>query len=275
MADISINPFASIIPNLSGIDIGSWIFYGAVGFCVLIAVIGILWKTKLYKKILYKYEITVLYWDQRENNSPVKLDMMRHSKDNGIEVGELYNRTEKVPWPSLTEFKQVGKKIYYFAHRLETGVWLPVKYEGVIEDILDKKGKPIVRAGKLFYKNYLAPVELGLAKPTAKVISDLKDIKFSTNMKNVLDRDTRGRYQKKDFLSQWMPIMLPLAVGIAIMLLLYANYNYVWIPMSAKASELTSMPNQITVAECHDLVTAAMNSTQAASLPATFVPPGA
>lgn len=271
MPEISLNPLQNlgiVMPSMESLQ--AIMLYGSIGFVTLIAIVVILWKTKWYKKILYSYPITVLYWDQREEGTPIQMDKMRHCKDRGIEVGEMFSRGEKIPWPSLSEFKQVGKKIFYLAHRLETGVWLPVKFEGDIKMILNAKGKPLIAQGKLWEK---VPVSLGLAKPTAKIVSELKDMKFSTNLKNVLDRDTRQRYMSKDFLTAYMPHLLLLAAGIAIMLILYAQYNYVWLPMSAKASELLNQPNKITVGECYNL-TQPVNSSILGG-PAPYIPPGA
>jgi hypothetical protein len=236
MADLLSNIPATF--GLGGINIDAataFIMQTAFVAGIAFIVILVMWRTKWYKRLLYSYNITVLYWDHRKANSPLQIDQMRKKNDKGLEIGELLHKDERMPFPSFSELHQFGKKIVYFAHRLETGVWLPVK--------------------------------VNLANPSAEIISELKDMKYSTNLKNVLDRETRMRYQSTSILDKLMPFMLPVAMAIFILLALYANYTYVWTPMMARVDA-----EKVIIDKLASLVSSLGGNTTAPAI--VPVPPG-
>jgi len=190
-----------------------------IGFTFVVIIL--LWYTKYYKRILHRWPIAVIYFDQRKGGPILCQDKMRLTKTaDGMEKAEILYKNTEIEFPSLSHIIRTEKgKNVYFLQRMETDTWIPVKLE--------------------------------LENPDPKIITELKDMKFSLNMKKMLDRETRTRYTGKGWMERYGWLLMPMAIGICFLLIAYATWTYWLGPLSVKTTiSVDALTNAINKGVC-------------------------
>lgn len=209
---------------------------------IVFVVIILLWYTKYYKRIIHRWPIHVLYFDQRKGSPILCSDKMRLvSEADGLEKAELLHKNENIEFPSLSHIIKTNKGgNVYFLQRMETGIWIPVKID--------------------------------LANPDPKIITELKDMKFALNMKKIMDRETRTRWAGKSWMERYGWLLMPMAIGICFLLIAYATWTY-WLQPLYSGSQAIASQNLEATKALTDAIKAEHGITESTPAPVNITPP--
>lgn len=174
-------------------------FFTGISFIVML----IMWRTKWYKRILHSYPIHVEILDTRAGGQTIKRDKLGMMKSRGILKGELMKSGDIVNFPALKDLVKDNKgREHYKLQRVDIGVYIPARWK--------------------------------LLNPDSEIVSNFKDLRHAMNMQKLVQRELKAKYTNPNTWERLLPFMLPVAFAIFILIALYANYTYVWLPMLSR-----------------------------------------